>query len=85
MTKKIINIDEADELDQNIAFCKGVTAIMQGLASGKISDHSALVEVANMEPGGLSEIFDQAFEKMNRIKELTEKLFYSSGRERDAA
>jgi len=88
MAKKInslINIDEADKLDQDISFCSGVAAVMQTLASAKIGVRPALAEVANMEPEGLTEVLDQAFEKMNRIKELTEKLFYSSGRERDAA
>jgi hypothetical protein len=32
-------------------------------------------EEAIKEPGGLSELLDQAWEKMKRIKEITEKMY----------
>ena len=77
MAKKInsdMNINDLDELSQDIRFCAGVTAVMQMLAGATVGDHSALAEVAHLEPGGLSEILDQAWEKMKRIEKITEKI-----------
>lgn len=54
MPKKI-DVDEADELDRDIAFCGGVFAVMGQLAGAKIGNNAALAEAAQMEPGGLGE------------------------------
>lgn len=82
--KSVIDIDEVDELDQNIRFCAGVNAVMQTLASATIAGHSALAEAAHLEPGGLSEILDQAWEKMMRVKKITERINLAGSTEKAA-
>ena len=69
MAKKInsdMNINDLDELSQDIRFCAGVTAVMQMLAGATVGNHSALAEVAHLEPGGLSEYYSMGENEANR-------------------